>query len=180
YVDGSKVGEGGWNDGQGGGAEDGAYTLESSGVEYHHVTYNFHDRGTLAEARLWIEYVELPMWTVEYYNNMYLADLPAIVDDAEWIFSDWDEGRPRKGLPSDHFSIRWSGQRYFHAGCYRFGLFADDGVRLWVDGELLVNEWHTGRAEYHSPVTYLSAGYHDVVVEYYENTGAAEIRFWWE
>ena len=180
FVDGNKKGEGGWYDGQGGGVEDAVYSLEAATTEYHNITYNFHDRGFVAEARLWIEYMERPRWTVEYYNNMYLGNPPAIVDDAEWIFSDWKLGRPRKGIPSDHFSIRWSGQRYFHAGCYRFGLYADDGVRLWVDGERLVNEWHDGIGEYHSPVTYLTTGYHNVVIEYYENTGGAEIRFWWE
>jgi hypothetical protein len=111
---------------------------------------------------------------------MNLGGTPAITSDAEWVFSDWELGRPRKGIPSDGFSIRWSGQRYFHAGCYRFGLFADDGVRLRVDGELLVNEWHDGMGEYHSPVTYLGTGYHAVTIEYYENSGQAEIRFWWE
>jgi hypothetical protein len=84
-------------------------------------------------------------------------------------------------VPSgDGFSARWSGQRYFHAGFYRFWVFADDGVRLWVDGELLVDQWHDGSAEYHAPVTYLNTGNHDVVVEYYENSGEAEIRLWWE
>jgi hypothetical protein len=84
-------------------------------------------------------------------------------------------------MPSgDHFSIRWSRQRYFHAGCYRFGIFADDGVRLKVDGELLVDEWRPDRGEYHSPVTYLSSGYHEVILEYFENVGEAEIRLWWE
>ena len=58
--------------------------------------------------------------------------------------------------------------------------FADDGVRLSVDGELLVDQWHDGSAEYHAPVTYLNTGNHDVVVEYYENSGEAEIRLWWE
>ena len=74
--------------------------------------------------------------------------------------------------------MRWSGQRYFHAGCYRFGLFADDGVRLRVDGELLVDSGTMAGPRTMTPLTYLDTGYHDVVVEYYENTGEAEIRFW--
>ena len=51
---------------------------------------------------------------------------------------------------------------------------------LWVDGELLVDEWHVGRGEYHSPATYLSSGYHEVVIEYFEDSGEAEIRYWYE
>jgi hypothetical protein len=95
------------------------------------------------------------------------------------IFYDWKWGKPDKSVYSDRFSVRWSGQRYFPAGAYRFGLFADDGVRLWVDGELLVDEWHDGRSEHYAPVTYLSSGEHEVIVEYYENQNEAEIRFWW-
>jgi hypothetical protein len=60
------------------------------------------------------------------------------------------------------------------------GVFADDGVRLWVDGQLLINEWHDGRSEYRSPLTFLTTGNHDLVIEYYEASGEAEIRFWWE
>ncbi|MGD2206820.1 MAG: PA14 domain-containing protein [Anaerolineae bacterium] len=180
FVDGNKVKEGGWYDGQTGGSEDVTFDLEAAGIEHHQVAYNFHDRGTLAEARLWIENMEHPDWTAEYYGNKDLSGTPVVTRTEDAIFHDWKLGKPRNKLPSDHFSIRWSGERYFHAGCYRFGLFADDGVRLWVDDELLVDEWHDGRAEYHSLVTYLATGYHQVAVEYYENAGEAEIRLWWE
>jgi hypothetical protein len=180
-VDGTKVKEGGWNSGQGGGGEDASYVLHVTGTEHHTIAYNFHDQGGAAEARLWIENMEQPEWTVEYYDNTNLTGTPVKTDEGVYIFYDWDYGKPIGLLPSsDHFSIRWTGQRNFHAGFYRFGLFADDGVRLTVDGEVLVDEWHDGRSEYYSPFTYLSTGYHDVVVEYYEHTGEAEIRLWWE
>jgi hypothetical protein len=181
FVDGAMVKEGGWHDGQPGGGEDTSYVLEVDSLESHQLTYNFHDRGTLAEARLWIVHMAHPTWMIEFYENKTLSGSPTITDpDGYKVFFDWGSGRPRKEMPSNGFSIRWSGPRYFHAGCYRFGFFADDGVRLWVDGELLVDQWHDGRGEYHSPVTYLNTGYHDVTIEYYENTGDAEIRFWWE
>jgi hypothetical protein len=181
FVDGNKVKEGGWYDGQGGGAEDTGYVLEVGNLEHHQITYNFHDRGTLAEARLWIVYMEHPTWLIEFFENKNLEGQPKFTDpDGYKIFFDWGFGGPWSQTRSDEFSIRWSGQRYFHAGCYRFGLFADDGVRLWIDGEKLVDAWHDGRGEHHSPVTFLSTGYHQVVVEYYENIGEAEIRFWWE
>lgn len=180
YVDGGLKKEGGWYTAEGG-AVDVVYTLEAGGLEYHDLRYNFHDRGTLAEARIWIEYLEHPTWQIEFYDNTSLGGTPVIVDpDGEKIFFDWGFEKPRDSMPSaDGFSIRWRGQRYFHAGFYRFGLFADDGVRLWVDGEKLVDQWHAGRAEYHAPVTYLN-GYHDVILEYFEDSGEAEIRFWWE
>ena len=121
-----------------------------------------------------------PEWTAEYYNNRYLSGEPVRTDEEAALFYDWGLEKPRQGVNSDDFAVRWSGQRYFHSGCYRFGLFSDDGVRLWVDGELLMDHWNFGRAEYRSPATYLSTGYHDLVVEYFEASGEAEIRLWWE
>jgi hypothetical protein len=181
FLDGNKIGEEGWYDGQSGGREDVYYDFDVPGIEYHDITYNFHDRGSLAEARLWIEYLEHPYWTAEYFGNMDLGGSPVLVKQEASIFYDWSFDKPYAKLPSsDHFSVRWSGQRYFHAGFYRFGLFADDGVRLRVDGELLVDAWHDARATYLTSLMYLETGYHDVVVEYYENTGEAEIRFWYQ
>jgi hypothetical protein len=179
-VDGDLVKEGGWDDGQSGGGEDTHYDLTLLSTRYRQIAFNFHDRGGPAEARLWIQKRGDPDWTAEYYDNKTLSGSPVATKQEEAIFRDWGLGNPYAAVPSDSFSARWSGQRYFHAGCYRFGLYADDGVRLSVDGELLVDEWHDGRAEYHSPVTYMTSGYHDVVIEYYENVGDAEIRFWWE
>jgi hypothetical protein len=181
YVDDQKVMEGGWYDGQGGGSEDVSYDLEAAGLESHAITFNFHDRGGPAEARIWLEYVEEPRWQAEYFDSVEPGGTPELVKNEAAIFYDWGYEKPRPKMPSDdRFSVRWTGQRYFHSGFYRFGLFADDGVRLWIDGELLVDEWHVGRAEYHSQATYLMAGYHEVVIEYFEDTGLAEIRFWWE
>ena len=178
YVDGTKLKEGGYSESEGRG-EDAHLDLTVSSLGRHDITYNFQDRGGLAEARLWIQDLEQPEWTVEYFSNPNLDGVAVVTRTDVAIFHDWKWGSPSRKLPDNHFSVRWTGQRYFHSGCYRFGLFADDGVRLWVDGELLVDEWHDGRGTYFAPVTYLSAGEHTAIVEYYEDTGEAEIRFWW-
>lgn len=181
YLDGGLTGEGGWEDGQPGGAEDDWYDLHVYAESQHFIAYQAHDRGGPAEARLWIENISRPDWTADYYSNKYLSGSPVKSFQEEAVFYDWGFGRPpRSGVPIDRFSVRWSGQRYFHAGAYVFTVFADDGVRLRVDGELLVDEWEFGRGEYSAPITYLSTGYHDVVVEYYDEVEEAEVRLWWE
>jgi hypothetical protein len=179
YVDDEWKGDEGWYSGQS--AQDVAYDLTATELDTYKITYHFHDQGGPAEARLWIEYLERPFWEAEYYTNMSLSGTPYLLKDEDTVFYDWGLGKARPKMPSsDHFSIRWSGERYFHAGAYRFSLFADDGVRLWIDGEKLVDEWHVGRAEYQSPITYLNTGYHEVVIEYYDDSGEAEVRFWFE
>jgi hypothetical protein len=180
YLDHAWKGEGGWEDDQPGGAEDDWYDLHVSSEGRHLIAYQVHDRGGPAEARLWIENIDRPDWTAEYFNNKHLSGSPVKTVLEGAVFHDWGLGHPRYGVPVDRFSVRWSGQRYFHAGAYIFTLFADDGVRLYVDGELLVDEWEFGRGEYSAPITYLSTGYHAVVVEYYDEVGEAEVRLWWE
>ena len=179
WVDGDEVQDDGWYT-SGGGAEDDWYDLYVDRTEYIELGYDFHDRGGMAEARLWMVRLDLPEWTVEYYGNTTLSGTPTLTRQEEGIFYDWGLDKPHHSLPRDNFSARWSGQRYFHSGFYRFGLFADDGVRLWVDDELLVSAWRPGRGEHLSPLTYMSTGYHEVVVEYVEYSGEAEIRYWWE
>jgi len=181
FVDGHEVKHGGWDLGDPGGAQDDYYDLEVDALEYREIGLNFHDQGGTAEARLWIEHIEHPDWTAEYYSNTSFAGAPVVTHDETAVFHDWGEGKARPKMPSaDNFSVRWSGQRYFHSGAYRFFVFADDGVRLYVDGERLINEWHAGRSDYNSLVTYLTTGYHEVKIEYYDSSGTAEIRFWWE
>ena len=179
-VDGDVVQEGGWIDGQTGGAEDDSYRLDTAALETVEVGYHVHDRGGPAEARLWIAYADQPVWTAEYYSNKNLTGSPVKAKSEAAIFHDWGLEAPTGGVPNDGFSVRWTGQGYFHAGAYRFGIYADDGVKLWVDGALVLDAWRNGWAEHRPPIMYLSTGYHDLVLEYFENTGEAEIRLWWE
>ena len=181
-IDGNEVQDAGWYSSEGT-AEDDWYDLEVDGVEYHRITYDFHDQGGVAEARLWWVNLEHPYWYGEYYDNTSLSGDPIATKEEPAVFYDWGLGRPGTNprLPSrDNFSVRWTGQRYFHSGFYRFYLFADDGARLWVDGELLISAFRPGRGKHESELTFLTSGYHDVVIEYVEHTGEAEIRFWYE
>jgi hypothetical protein len=178
YVDENLEGDDGWYSGESG--EDDYYDIEVDRVETRDVRYDFHDQGGSAEARLWIVNLAHPLWQAEYFSNRHLLDPPDLTREETAIFHDWKLEKPAHGLPTNNFSVRWTGERYFHAGFYRFGLFSDDGVRLYVDGEQLVNAWSLGRAEHQAPITFLTTGYHEVIVEYFEAEGEAEIRYWWD
>jgi hypothetical protein len=65
----------------------------------------------------------------------------------------------------------------YDAGVYRFSLRADDGVRLWIDGILQINEWHTSSGQTYTRDVQLGAGNHAFTIEYFENTGFASIYF---
>jgi PKD repeat protein len=118
-------------------------------------------------------------WRGEYYNNPNLSGNPVLVRNDVSIDFDWGTGSPGPGVPVDGFSARWSRSLNFSAGTYRFYALADDGVRLWIDGNLVIDQWHDS-----SPTTYtadvtLSAGWHTVVMEYYEDTGGAVVQLTW-
>jgi len=98
-------------------------------------------------------------WEGEYYNNETLSGNPALVRDDVDIDFEWYGGSPDPAIQPDHFSARWTRTLYFASGRYRFNVFHDDGAQLWIDGSLVINEWHYGR-ETHSVDIDLGAGQH--------------------
>ena len=79
----------------------------------------------------------------------------------------------------DNFSARWTGQFPFAGGTYTFSSTTDDGVRVFVDGSLLIDGWHDGLATRTASKT-LAPGTHAVKVEYYEHTGDATAQVSWQ
>lgn len=118
-------------------------------------------------------------WSAQYYSNKDLSGSPQVTRSDADIRFDWGLGSPDPGLPVDNFSVRWVRDVNFAAGTYNFFAKHDDGVRLWVDGELVIDYWHDQPATTHSGTRKLSAGRHQVKVEYYEHTGYASIFVWW-
>jgi len=119
-------------------------------------------------------------WRAEYYDNPSLAGNPVLVRNEPNISFDWDRGAPATDLPTDGFSARWTRDQDFQEGTYRFSVHVDDGLRLWVDGRLLMDQWHPSAATTYQAEVYLTAGDHPLRVEYYEHTGLALIQLWWE
>ena len=116
-------------------------------------------------------------WRGEYYPNTALTNAPSVVRNDVDVNFNWGSGSPASGLPVDNFSARWTRTLNFAALTYRFSVRADDGVRLWVDNNLIIDEWHTfGNTTYWRDVP-LTAGLHALRIEFYEATGAAFIQF---
>jgi glucose/arabinose dehydrogenase len=116
----------------------------------------------------------------QYYASIDLSGTPAFARCDPAVSFGWGLGGPRPGLV-DNFSARWTSTQDLAAGTYRFKARVDDGVRVWVDGALVIDEWHdvTTPTTYQSAKLPLEAGPHDVKMEYYEHTGTAAARLWW-
>lgn len=80
-------------------------------------------------------------------------------------------------LPAETFSVRLRQRRSWTAGMYNFTVGADDGVRLYIDNVLIIDEW---QAQVYATFTmpyYMSSGNHDIVIEYYEQTGSQRLSY---
>ncbi|MCZ7575293.1 MAG: PA14 domain-containing protein [Ardenticatenaceae bacterium] len=153
----------------------------SLGAGVHSVRMEYFEATERAVARLWWSRAEgLAGWRAEYFNNPWLTGTPALVRDDAAINFDWATGSPAPGLVSaDRFSARWARTIDVTPGTYRFSATCDDGMRVWVDGTPIINEWYDHPATTHTTDVNLSGGDHALVVEYYENLDKAVAQVSW-
>lgn len=122
-------------------------------------------------------------WRGEYFANRDLQGEPALVrdDGVADVYFDWGLKAPSPdcGLPVDDFAVRWTRVTAFAPGTYRFTVTADDGVRLRIDDQLVIDEWHDQALLTKSADVDLTGGAHRIVLEYYEHFGSASVRFNW-
>ena len=119
-------------------------------------------------------------WYAEYFANPTLSGGPVLTRYEDQLNADWGGGGPGHGVPADNFSARWTGSFWFDAGTYRFSYRCDDGLRLWVDDSLVVDDWQDQQAAWSFVDRYISRGTHTVRVEYYEHTGGARVQVAWD
>lgn len=120
-----------------------------------------------------------PVWQASYWNNMDLSGTPALTRTEASVDYDWGGGSPAAGVNADSFSARWTRYLDVTAGTYRFTATSDDGIRLWVDGALVIDQWNDHSATTFTGDVALTAGHHLVKVEYYENGYSAVARVTW-
>ncbi len=109
------------------------------------------------------------VWRGEYYNNLTLRGEPVMVrEDAEIDF-DWSKTPPAPNINPDQFSVRWTRMVDLEKARYRFSVTADDGARLWVNDELLVDDWTDHPAKTLNRDFSVPGGPVPVRLEYFEN-----------
>ena len=118
-------------------------------------------------------------YLAEYFANQTLSGPPAFTRCELAIANNWGSGGPGNGLGNDGFSVRWTGKFDFAADVYSFTARADDGVRLWVDGQQLIDGWVDQAATTYQANKTLATGEHEVKLEYYENGGDAVAELGW-
>ncbi|OKH41671.1 hypothetical protein FACHB389_04025 [Nostoc calcicola FACHB-389] len=116
----------------------------------------------------------------EYYDNIDFTNLKVTRTDAKVDFI-WGAGSPDPSIGADTFSARWTGQvEAKYSETYNFYTNSDDGVRLWVNNQLLVDKFVNQSATENTGSIALVAGQkYDIKLEYYDNAYSAVSQLSW-
>ncbi|CAA9284509.1 MAG: GH119 / CBM16 [uncultured Cytophagales bacterium] len=116
----------------------------------------------------------------EYYDSMYLTEFKLSRIDKTVNFN-WGTGSPDPGIAGETFSARWTGEvlpRFSQT--YTFYTTTDDGVRLWVNGQLLVDKWVSqGATEWNGTIALTAGRRYAIRMEYFENGNGALANLQW-
>jgi hypothetical protein len=148
----------------------------------HEVRIEYYDAvaGAIAQLRWETGLCPVGQYRAEYFNNRDLTGTPTFIRCEESINNNWGANGPGNGLGNDNFSVRWRGRFNFNADTYTFIARTDDGMRVWVDETQIINEWRVQAATEFRATRSMSAGEHEVRVEYFDANGDATALFRWE
>ena len=119
-------------------------------------------------------------YTLHFPNDPFSGPATLVRTDASINFN-WGNGSPDASISVDDFTARWTGsvQPQF-TETYTFAATSDDGVRLYVNGQLLVDEWvDQGPTTWTGSIPLVAQQRYDIVMEYYENGGGAVAQLAW-
>ncbi|MBB2941358.1 glucose/arabinose dehydrogenase [Actinoplanes lutulentus] len=131
------------------------------------------------EATFTANYAPSPAFTATFYGNRNLAGTPLLTRSDPAVDFIWGAGKPDPAVPADEFSARWTKKQYFAGGRYRFTTVSDDGVRLYIDRELVLDQWNGQSGTAYDWVGDLGAGTHTITMEYFEAGGEALAKLDW-
>ncbi len=145
----------------------------------HTVKVEFFDSSNAGTLQIDIQNLaSIPQgWQAEYFPNIDVSGAPVLTrNDGDTIDRQWNSSAPIIGaLPIDEFSVRWTRTMDFNEGVYQFRTVSDDGIRVWVDGQQILNYWIDQPPTFHAANKQMTEGLHTVVIEYYEAGGGASV-----
>ena len=117
----------------------------------------------------------------EYYTGTNFEQKVFSRIDRQLTFS-WTEGSPGPGMPHSYYSIRWTGKLFAPVtGQYRFYAKVDDGIRIWVDGQKLMDSWQLNDSQHYTSSIVLQAGrYYDLRIDYFNDMLGGELELYWQ
>ena len=104
-----------------------------------------------------------PNWQAEYFNTPNLSGSPVLIRDDATINNNWGLASPGPGVNADFWSVRWTRVFNVQPGQYRLQLSSDDGSRLFINNQLIVDNWRDQATT-------------SAAVDYFTNGGSLTVR----
>jgi beta-glucosidase len=116
----------------------------------------------------------------QYYANTSLSGSPVVTRTDPNVSDTWT-GSPAPGLPATNWSAKWTGTLAPPTtGTYTFGLTSDDGSRLLINGQPVIDNWRDQAANTETAQVNLTAGTPvQIEVDYYQAGGDATVNLGW-
>jgi len=118
-----------------------------------------------------------------YYSNDRFEGEPAVVRQDRNISFQWTLYSPEPGkIPYDCYSATWTGNlKAPKSGTFKFGIEGNDGYRMWVDGELFIDNWcKKSYGTVVKPFTFEEGKEYAIKIDYYETAGNARLKMVWD
>jgi hypothetical protein len=122
-----------------------------------------------------------PSFLAEYWNNTDCSGTRVTANTTSNVNYDWGTGSPTTGINPDNFCVQWTngGVNFPYTDWYTFFVLADDGFRLYFDGQLISDHWIVQSPTWYSISLPVNAGNHVIQLRYYDQTGGAVARMSW-
>ncbi len=118
----------------------------------------------------------------EYYDNFDFTNLKISRIDQTLNFN-WTNSAPDSSMRGDKFAVRWIGQvKPKFSESYTFRTRSDDGVRLWVNNQLIIDHWtnHPPKDDNSTPIALKEGEKYDIKLEYFQGVGWATLQLFWK
>jgi len=116
----------------------------------------------------------------EYFNNINFEGKPSVRNDKNIDFR-WTFLSPHPDIEKDWFSVRWTGKLHApKSGEFKIGIEGDSGYKLWLDGNLIIDNWTKGGYEPEFVTfDFKKNKIYDLKLEYFEPQGRSRIKLVW-
>lgn len=120
--------------------------------------------------------------SVTYFNNPDFTGTTAHRTESSVNLNVGGHRSPASGIKGTTFSVRWSGLiRPAKTETYTFSVRNNDGVRLWLDGHLIIDAWKSSARKTHTgSMKLLGKHYYDLRLEYFDAKRTAAASLSWQ
>jgi uncharacterized repeat protein (TIGR03806 family) len=120
--------------------------------------------------------------TATAFTNASFATLATLVRTDAVVNFNWSTNGPAPSIGQTNFTARWTGTlQPQYSETYTFTTIANDGVRLWINGQLLVNDWtvHSSAATNSGMINLNSQQLYNIQMDYFQGNSNAVAQLLW-